>query len=515
MNDRDGRDTHDMSKTSEKLQSLLGICQMMSSEHDLAALLDLVAREAATLMEADRASIFLLDRDANELWSQVAIGIEPIRFDADKGIAGAVIRTGEVINVADARSDERFYGDIDAVMGYTTERLLAVPMRNHGGEIIGAFEVLNKHAGPFDADDEELLKALASQAAVAFETAQHIQELRWHRDRLQVQNLQLLREVEERFSTKHIIGNSEKLRHMRDLIDQISDSSVNVLITGESGTGKELCARAIHYGSPRAGNPLVALNCAALPDTLLESELFGIEKGVATGVERRPGKFQEADTGTLFLDEIGDLSLTAQAKILRALQEGVIERVGGRGSVLVDVRVLAATNKNLEREIAEGAFREDLYYRLKVIHLTVPSLTEIPDDIPMLAAYFLARYCREMNREPKRFAPDALHCLKRYRWPGNVRELENEIKRIVVLTRRRVIGAGDLSEAIREVGRSAAGGAPLPDEDGLKERVEALEKRLIREALRDHGGNRTRTAAALGLSRQGLIKKLKRYGFMK
>ncbi len=496
------------SRLGDKLEAVLNICEKLGSEHHLPVLLDLIARDTARLLEADRASIFLLDRLKGELWSQVALGSEPIRFDASQGIAGACVQKGETINVVDVREHPLFFAGVDADKGYETRSILALPLRNHTGEIVGAFEVLNRKEGSFTEDDEVLARALASQAAVAIETAQLVEELQKHRDQLIDENTQLRKEVEEKFSTRNILGGSEKLQAVLRLIDQIRDSSVDVLITGESGTGKELYAKAIHYSSPRAHSPLVALNCAAMPDNLLESELFGIEKGVATGVDRKPGKFELAHGGTLFLDEIGDLSLAAQAKILRALQERTVERVGGRKSIDVDVRVLAATNKDLEAEIAKGEFREDLYYRLKVVHLETPALREIADDVPILANHFLEHICGEMGKPRKKFSPKALQTLRAYGWPGNVRQLENEVKRLVAVIREKVIEPEHLSESIqgRDAGRVASGNGR-----SLREVVEELERQLIRDALDAEGYNQVRAARALGLSRQGLIKKMKRY----
>src|SRR5205814_4744459 len=225
-------------------------------------------------------------------------------------------------------------------------------------------------------------------------------------------------EVESKYSTHGIMGTGQKIQHVVRLVERIRDSLVNVLITGESGTGKELVARAIHYTSPRARQPFVALNCAALPETLVESELFGIEKGVATGVNSRVGQFQAADGGTLFLDEIGDLSLTAQAKILRVLEAKVVDRVGGRTSIPVDVRVLTASNKDLEAEIKKGNFREDLYYRVKVLHIHMPALREIRSDIPMLANHFLAECCKECGKQLELSAA-VLNRMTLAQWPGN------------------------------------------------------------------------------------------------
>jgi Nif-specific regulatory protein len=499
----------ELNHLGEKLLPVLNICQKMNSERDLAALLDLIAHEATKLMAADRASLFLLDRERGELWSKIALGSEEIRFDARLGIAGAVALTGATINVEDAHQDPRFHKDIDLRTGYRTRSLLAVPLRNHEGEIIGTFEVLNKKIGAFGQDDEEILKALAAQAAIAIETAQLVEEMRRHRNQLQEENAQLWKEVEARFSTQNIIGTSEKIHAVLRLIHQISNSSVNVLITGESGTGKELAAKAIHYNSLRARKPFVALNCAALPESLVESELFGIERGVATGVDRRVGKFEAADGGTLFLDEIGDLSLTAQAKLLRVLQERVVEHVGGRKLIPVDVRILSATNKNLEAEIKKGTFREDLYYRLKVIHIQMPALREIRDDVPALANYYLANYCREMKREPISLTPEAASACMDYAWPGNVRELENEMKRLVLSVAGNTVVKEDLSEAIRRSGIDAGPATAAPSY--LKDIVSDLEKRMIQEALQHSKQNQLHAAKALGLSRHGLIKKMKRY----
>src|SRR5579872_3358434 len=497
---------------TEKLAAILAICQKMNSERDLGALLDLIARESTNLLDCDRASIFLLDRERNELWSKVALGSEEIlRFDARLGIAGTAATSGNTINVRDAYSDPRFYTAIDGQTGYRTRNLLAVAVRNQEGEIIGAFEVLNKKVGVFVPHDEETLLALAAHAAIAIETAQLIGELRRNQDELVQQNAHLWREVENKYSSHGIIGTGQKIQQVVRLIERIRDSMVNVLITGESGTGKEMAAKAIHYTSPRARRPFVALNCAALPETLVESELFGIEKGVATGVNPRVGQFQKADGGTLFLDEIGDLSLVAQAKILRVLQERVVERVGGRAAIPVDVRVLAATNKDLEAEIGKGTFREDLYYRIKVIHIHMPPLREIREEIPLLANHFLKEYRREMNQGPMEFSAEVMRKLMSSPWPGNVRQLRNEVMRLASCSRTNIISEDDLMEGIpvREPAAQAASG-PVRLQP-LKKAVEDIEHRMIEQALRETRNNQQQAAKLLGLSRQGLINKMKRY----
>jgi Nif-specific regulatory protein len=490
--------------------NLLEICQRINSERDLSSLLDLIAHEAIKLLSCERASIFLLDRQRNELWSKVALGSDEIlRFDATSGIAGAAATGGKVVNVLDAYSDPRFFTGIDTQTGYRTRTILAVPLVNGRGEIFGAFETLNKHNGVFNRQDEGSLVTLASHAAIAIETAQLIGELRRSQDQLVEQNTHLWRQVEGRYTSHGIIGTSARIQQVVRLIERIRDSVVNVLITGESGTGKEMAARAIHFTSPRARKPFVALNCAALPETLVESELFGIEKGVATGVNPRMGHFQKADGGTLFLDEIADLSMTAQAKILRVLQERVVERVGSRGPVPVDVRLLAATNKDLEAEIGKGNFREDLYYRIKVLHIQMPPLRDVREDIPLLANHFLKEYCRENARGEMEIAPGIMRRLMAAAWPGNVRQLRNEVMRLAACARQNEITEEDLFEDMAQEAPPVKATKPKPQ--SLKTAIEELERQMIREAIEATHNNQQQAARLLGLSRQGLINKLKRY----
>jgi Nif-specific regulatory protein len=489
---------------------ILAICQRINSERDLGSLLDLIAREATKLLDCDRASIFLLDRERNELWSKVALGSDEIlRFDAASGIAGAAVTGGRAINVLDAYSDPRFYTGIDSRTGYRTRTILAVPLRNQFGDILGAFETLNKRSGVFNRQDEESLLTIASHAAIAIETAQLIGALRHSQDELVEQNTHLWRQVESRYNSHGIIGTSARIQQVVRLIERIRDSVVNVLITGESGTGKEMAAKAIHFTSPRARKPFVALNCAALPETLVESELFGIEKGVATGVNPRIGHFQKADGGTLFLDEIADLSMAAQAKILRVLQERVVERVGSRGPVPVDVRLLAATNKDLEAEIGKGNFREDLYYRIKVLHIQMPPLRDIREDIPLLANHFLKEYGRENARSDMEFAPAIVLRLTAAAWPGNVRQLRNEVMRLAACARQSLITEEDLFDDPPMPMPAVKQQAGKPQ--SLKTAIEELERRMIHEAIESTRNNQQQAARLLGLSRQGLINKLKRY----
>src|SRR5262247_2077235 len=501
-------------KQADRLRAILNVCKRMTSVGDVISLLELITIETKELLKADRVSLFLLDREKCELWSVISQEKRIIRLDARLGIAGSVAMTGQTINVADAYDHPLFYKEVDLQTGYRTKTLLAVPLRDLKGEIIGVGEAINKAEGRFTDEDAATLQALAARVTEAIE---HMP----FRERLFRELLVHDRSSEEDngtlFATQKIVGMSHKIEAIIRLIDQIRESSVDVLIQGEMGTGKELIARALHENSPRAHRPFVALNCAALPDNLVEAELFGIEKGVATGVDRRTGKFEAANGGTLFLDEIGDLSLSAQAKILRVLQERSVERVGGRVSIPIDIRVIAATNKGLEAAIKERKFREDLYYRLKVIHIHTPSLREVPEDIPALANHFLNKYCKMMSTELKQLTTGALEELSSFSWPGNARQLENEIKRLVASVRGKAITEDHLDGSIRSSGASIQTIRPqvepapkAPASRSLPDAVEQLERRLIEEALQNSGGNKQKAAQVLGLSRQGLIKKLKR-----
>ncbi len=483
----------------------------MRAERNLPALLPLIAKEARHQLSADDASLLLFDQDRCELWSYVTLDGETIRFDARLGIAGAAVLSGKLQNVPDVQQDSRFYDEVDTHSKKRTRNLLAIPLQTHNHEVFGVLEVMNKKLGTFTSQDEAIGSALAEQAALSIESIQTVQELKEQQQQLLVENSKLWKEIEGRFGTQNLIGTSPHVQGIVRLIDQIRDSSVDVLITGESGTGKELVAKAVHYSSVRARKPFVALNCAAIPEHLVESELLGIEKGVATGVESRIGKFEQADGGTLFLDEIGDLGLSAQAKILRVLQERSLQPVGGRTDHVIDVRVLAATNKNLDDLITQGTFREDLYYRLKVVHIHTPSLREVPEDTPLLAAHFLARYCREMHKKEKYLNAKAQRALQAYHWPGNVRELENEMKRLVAILRHVVISEEDLDVNIRSQAK-ALSARSNPGSHSLPQAVAELEERMIREALETCHFNQVHTAKFLGLSRQGLIKKMKRLG---
>ncbi|MCX5851151.1 MAG: sigma-54 dependent transcriptional regulator [Deltaproteobacteria bacterium] len=323
--------------------------------------------------------------------------------------------------------------------------------------------------------------------------------------RLREENLQLREQLGSQFDRRNIIGRSTAMEKLMETVLLVAASDVTVLITGESGTGKELIAGAIHYNSPRRDGPFVKINCAAITETLLESELFGHEKGSFTGADRKKeGKFRQADGGTLFLDEVSEMSLAMQVKLLRVVQEREVTRVGGDEVLAVDVRVITATNKNLEKEAADGRFRQDLYYRINVVSIEVPPLVERKEDIPLLAQHFLSVFSEKNQKKIKGFSPQAMDLMLKYDWPGNIRELMNVVERAVVLSRAEFLDDGDLS--IHERG----GNLPVR-EAGESLSLEEVEKNTIVKTLERAGGNKSEAARLLGITRKTLRDKLKKY----
>ena len=333
------------------------------------------------------------------------------------------------------------------------------------------------------------------------------------RSELLEENERLREAVDAQFS---IVGQSPALRHVLATIEKVGPTPARVLITGENGTGKELVARAIHERSTRRG-PFIEVNCAAIPSELIESELFGHMKGSFTGaVQDRAGKFEQADGGTLFLDEIGDMSLAAQAKVLRVLETGIVTRIGGSKAIAVDVRVLAATNKRLDQEIAEGRFREDLYYRLNVVPILVPPLRDRAEDIPLLVEYFTQRLGGHAGVPGRRFSQDALHALQQRPWPGNVRELRNAVERLLILAQGKEVTASDVGRLLTAVYRAATtspAGAPVEGRAGSFEEFKSeAERNFLLAKLREYHWNVAETARALDMPRSNLYKKIERYG---
>ncbi|MEO8217326.1 MAG: sigma 54-interacting transcriptional regulator [Acidobacteriota bacterium] len=394
---------------------------------------------------------------------------------------------------------------VPSFLGQSGGALLIAPLVA-GEAIIGVIAVVGKEergatAETFLEDDLRFLDSLSAIGAAAIENTRNYHKLNMVRATLEDENRSLKRRMSREYSDRLMIGESPSMQRVIDLVARVADSHASVLIRGESGTGKEMVARLIHGNSPRRDRPFVAINCAALPETLLESELFGIERGVATGVEARPGKFESANGGTVFLDEVGDIPLTLQAKLLRVLQEREIEKVGARRRVPVDVRILAATHRNLEAMIEQGEFRQDLYYRMKVVEILLPPLRERKEDIPMLVRYFLDKYGKREGLENVRIAQDALQKIMRYGFPGNVRELENLIEGALALTVDPVIDSGDLLISEGDTPKDAD---LLPsDWPELKE----LQRRYIARVLEFTNGNMAHAARILGVDRKTLYRR--------
>ncbi len=387
---------------------------------------------------------------------------------------------------------KRLYPDLPVIMmtAYGTVEKAVAAMKT------GAFDYILK---PFK--NEELLVTIAR----ALEHYRLIQ-----------QNRMLLQDLDKKYGAPNIVGESKAMREILALVKRVATSRATVLVSGESGTGKELVARAIHQQSPRAGKTFVSVNCAALTETLLESELFGHERGAFThAVAMRKGRFELADGGTLFLDEVAEMSPALQVKLLRVLQEMEFERVGGNKTIKVDVRLVAATNRELKEEVEEGRFREDLYYRLNVVHLHIPPLRERQEDIALLATHFLRKYAQENARGDVHLSPEAMKLLLNYAWPGNVRELENVMERAVILCGQNLIGVNDLP---RELAGEPWGESSrldidrfIPMQTPLPEALEQIEEQMIRRALERSGQVQVRAAELLGITKSLLQYKLKKY----
>ncbi len=375
----------------------------------------------------------------------------------------------------------------------------------HGRKVLGTISAERIYANRrLLKQDVELMATVASMIAPAVELflLENIDQVR-----LETENRRLQNALKERFKPSNIIGSSKPMLEVYELIQKISATKTTVLILGESGVGKELVANAIHYNSASAEGPFVKFNCAALPENIVESELFGHEKGSFTGAAaQRKGRFEQADGGAIFLDEIGELTLSMQAKLLRILQERTFERVGGNHPVKVDLRIITATNRDLAKMVADGTFREDLYYRLNVFPITIPPLRERGSDVITLADHFVARFAAETGKDIKRISTPALNMLMGYHWPGNVRELENVIERSVILADDGVIHGYNLPPSLQTSEESGTAFGC-----GLEAKLEAVEREMIVEALKTHKGNTTEAAKDLGLTRRILGLRMSKY----
>jgi transcriptional regulator with GAF, ATPase, and Fis domain len=399
----------------------------------------------------------------------------------------------------------------ESILGGQIRSILAIPLWR-GDDIIGLIQSDNRaSAGMFSETDLEVGLLLAAQASLAIDNATLVQRLRVAEERARGENV-YLRRKEQKIKFDNIIGDSGAMKEVFAQLKKVIDTRATVCIGGETGTGKELVASAIHHQSQRHDKMFVAQNCAALPENLLESELFGHKRGAFTSADSdKKGLFEIADGGTLFLDEMGEMPLALQGKLLRALQDGMIRPVGATSEKQVDVRILCATNRDLSAEVEKGRFRADLYYRLMVFPITLPPLRDRREDVPALAAHFLKRYAEEYHVELPGFTQDALDALSAYNWPGNIRELENEVQRLLIQAEPgHWIEITDLSPRLRKIEGTVTRIAP--QKGTLKEMMDQVERWLLTEALRDHGGNKTKTAVTLGITREGLHKKLAKFG---
>jgi Nif-specific regulatory protein len=461
--------------------------------------------ESATrLSDAEASSLLLMDKEKQELYFEVALGskgkeVQKYTVKLGEGIAGWVALNNKSLIVNDLANDKRHLSAIGEQINYTSKTMIAVPMRVKD-ECIGVLQVINKigEAG-FIQDDLEWLEIFANQAALAIVNAKSIEEAQ-----SEIETLQNQLKTDQGYHT--IITKSPAILEKLEIIDRVAKTDSSVLLLGESGVGKELFAEQIHLRSKRSNAPFIRVNCAALPEGLLESELFGHVKGAFTNaVSTRLGRFELADSGTIFLDEIGDLPLSLQAKILRVIQERKFEKVGSDITITVNVRILAATNKDIEDQVQKGEFRQDLYYRLNVLPVFIPPLRQRTEDIPELAHFFLENFMKETKKQFAGFSEDALQTMLSHSWPGNIRELQNCIERACVIGKNKWIGREDLFLK------------PDVHEDEIEERnlktaLNVFKANFIRKVLEENNWNQTDASKALVIQRtylSRLIKELK------
>jgi Nif-specific regulatory protein len=510
MQDMNGQ--HAVKREIKELWLLFEISQILDRSMDLREVVGPVLEAIATHMGMLRGTLTLVNRQTHEILIEAAHGLsdsqkERGRYKPGEGVTGKVVATGRPAVVPHI-SDEPLFLDRTGARKHLDKKdisFICVPIKLEN-EVLGALSSDRLfEEGVSLEEDVRLLSIIASMIAQAVRLRQSAQE---ERTRLLEENLRLQTALKEQFRPSNIVGNSKGMRVVYELIAQVSKSDATVLIRGESGTGKELVAHAIHYNSLRASRPFIKVNCGALPESVVESELFGHEKGAFTGaIATRKGRFELAHGGTIFLDEIGDLSPATQIKLLRVLQEKEFERVGGTITIKTDVRVITATNRNLEALIAEAKFREDLYYRLDVFPIHVPPLRERKTDIPLLADFFIEKYSRANHKQVRRIATPAIDMLMTYHWPGNVRELENCVERAILLTSDSVIHGHHLPPTLQTA--EASGTIHPGTLDGT---LEGVERDLIMDALKSARGNKAKAARELGISERIMGLRVRRYG---
>jgi Nif-specific regulatory protein len=496
----------------EELSLLFEISQILDQSLDLKQVIQPVLTAVTDHLGMLRGTITLLNRNTREILIEAAYGLSPSerqrgRYKLGEGITGKVVQSGQPKVIPRISEEPEFLNKTGArrARQYQDISFICVPVKI-GNETVGALSVDREFVGESKLqEDVRILSVVASMIAQAVKIRQSVME---ERQQLLEENDRLHRELEERFQPSNIIGKSKAIQHVYDMVAQVSKSDATVLIRGESGTGKELVAQAIHYNSPRAGKSLIKVNCAALPETVIESELFGHEKGAFTGaISTRKGRFEAADGGTIFLDEIGDLSPMTQVKLLRVLQEKEFERVGGNETIRTNVRVIAATNRNLEELMEIGTFREDLYYRLNVFPVHIPPLRERRDDILLLSDHFIDKYGERNHKTIQRISTPAIDLLTNYHWPGNVRELENCIERAVLLSVDGVIHSHHLPPSLQ-----SAESTNTQISGSLQETLDNLERELLMDALKSAKGNMARAARMLDITERIMGLRIKKHG---
>jgi transcriptional regulator with GAF, ATPase, and Fis domain len=529
------------SAEAERFRLLYELGCAFAAKTDLTELIPFVIAKCREALNAGAASMLLLDRETNEFYfpyvsdenASVAGLLAQVRVPADSGIAGAALKTGKPIVVADAQTDPRFYRNVDRETGEVTRNLVAVPLTSAGHSAIGVLEVLNRRNGEaFGPADITFLEAVSDIVTIAIENARLYEKLRDREANLLTQVSVLRRDNARNTLFAEIIGSGLAMEDVFRLMESAAASFITVLIEGETGTGKELVARGIHRASGRCEGPFVAVNCAALPETLLESELFGHRRGSFTGAIRdSPGVFRAAAGGVVFLDEVADMPAHMQAKLLRVLEQEEVIPVGDTFPVKVDVRILSATNRDLKVAVEAGDFREDLYYRLSAFPIRVPPLRDRRDDIPVMASRFVSGAAERHKKNIAGIDATAIELLIRFDWPGNVRQLRNEIERAVALAHDGEtltpshLSAGLRGEAdaprttratssIRSVPAAPAiaeGGEAEDSQRPLREARGQWEAQYISNVLRRHQWNVSHAAQALGISRPALQEKMKAY----
>jgi len=510
---------------AERLRALLEALRRIGESDELEGVTTALADAALALVpRATHAAVLLRDESIAQ-GEVVTHGLMPVAlrvqtasgqpappaepFPIPRSILRRVSRERAAVLVANAPGEAM---SSESLLGASIYSTMGVPLWK-GDELFGVLQVDSRGApAMFGGSELDVLGVLAANASLAIANARLIRRLSAAEQELKKENSFFRGRERTRSAERRLVGESRAMQDLFQKLGKVKDTRVSVLVHGETGTGKELIARALHESSNRRERLFVAQNCAAIPENLLESELFGHKRGAFTGAtEDKKGLFEIADGGTLFLDEIGELPLSLQAKLLRALQEGEVRPLGGASARRVDVRIVAATNRDLETEVREGRFREDLYYRLRVFPLSVPPLRERREDIPRIAEHFLERYAQEFGKDVAGFEDEALAALTAYDWPGNVRELENEVQRLVIQAEPGDrIGLELLSPRVRQIeGILLQAGK---SKGRLRTMVDQVERQVVLEALREHGGNKTAAAKAFGITREGLHKKIKQLG---